>query len=85
MDFVEGLPKSEGFDVIMVVVDRLTKFAHFMPLKHPFTAAQVSRALWDQVVKLHGVPIIIVSDRDSIFTSAIWRSEERRVGKECLL
>lgn len=43
MDFVEGLPKSEGYDAIMVVVDRLTKFAHFVPLCHPFNAAQVAR------------------------------------------
>lgn len=62
MDFVEGLPKSEGFDTIMVVVDRLTKFAHFVPLRHPFNAAQVARAFCDSIIKLHGVLHSIVSD-----------------------
>jgi hypothetical protein len=56
MNFVEGLPKSEGFDSILVVVDYFTIFAHFMPLCHPFTATQVAKALWDSVIKLHGVP-----------------------------
>jgi hypothetical protein len=74
MDFVEGLPKSEGYDSILVVVDRLKKFAHFIPLRHPFSAAQVARAFWDNIVKLHGVPVSIVSDRGSVFTSALWRS-----------
>jgi hypothetical protein len=74
MDFVEGLPKSEGFDSILVVVDRLTKFAHFIPLRHPFTATQVAHAFRDNIVKLHGVPISIVSDRGSVFTGALWRS-----------
>ena len=49
MDFVEGLPESEGYDTIMVVVDSLTKFSHFVPLCHPFTAAKVARAFWESM------------------------------------
>ena len=56
MDFMEGLPKSEGYEVIMVVVDRLTKYAHFLVVKHPYTAAGVARIFLDTVVKLHGFP-----------------------------
>lgn len=72
MDFIEGLPRSEGCDMIMVVLDRFTKFVHFVPLRHPFNATQVARAFWDSVVKLHGIPSSIVSDRDKIFTSHLW-------------
>ena len=73
MDFVEGLPMSDGADTIMVVVDRFTKFAHFVPLRHPFHAPQVAKAFWDNVVKLHGIPTSIVSDRDKVFTSNLWK------------
>ena len=73
MDFVEGLPCSEGYDTIMVVVDRFTKFAHFVPLRHPFNAKQVARAFWENVVKLYGIPASIVSDCEKIFTSHLWR------------
>ena len=64
MDFVDGLSKSKGKDVILVVVDRLTNFGHFLSLMHPFLAQEVARVFLDSVVKLHGVPKTIVSDRD---------------------
>jgi hypothetical protein len=72
MDFITGLPKSEGKSVIMVIVDRLTKYAHFCALSHPFKASTVSTAFMETVQKLHGSPKIIVSDRDPIFTGHFW-------------
>lgn len=67
MYFIEGLPKSQGFSVILVVVGRLTKFAHFMPVKHPYAASTIAQIFMDNVVKLHGLPSSIVIDRDTIF------------------
>ncbi|KAA8547210.1 hypothetical protein F0562_003634 [Nyssa sinensis] len=69
MDFIEGFPMANGHSVIMVVVDRLTKYAHFVLMKHPFSAASVARAFVTNVVRLHGVPASIVSDRDKVFTT----------------
>ena len=68
MDLIIGLPKSEGKSVIMVVVDRITKYAHFCALCHPFKANTVATTFMETIQKLHGNPKIIVSDRDPIFT-----------------
>jgi len=73
MDFIDGLPLSNGKTVIMVVVDRLSKAAHFIALAHPYSAMTVAQAYLDNVFKLHGCPSSIVSDRDAVFTSAFWR------------
>jgi hypothetical protein len=74
MDFIEGLPVSNGQSVILVVVDRFTKYAHFFALKHPYTAASVASVFLNNVVKLYGLPKSIVSYRDKVFTSAFWMS-----------
>jgi transposase InsO family protein len=55
------------------VVDKFSKYAHFIPLKHPFTAFQVALAFMDNVFKLRGLPEALISDRDKIFTSSLWK------------
>ena len=72
MDFITGLPKSEGKSVIIVVVDIITKYAHFFALSHPFKYSTVATAFMETIQKLHGNPKIIVSDRDHIFTGNFW-------------
>jgi hypothetical protein len=62
MDFITGLTKSEGKSFIMVIVDRLTKYAHFCALSHPFKSNTVATAFMEIVQKLHGIRKIIVSD-----------------------
>jgi hypothetical protein len=80
LDFMEGLPSSEGANSILVVVDRLTKYAHFLPLHHPYTAVSVAKLFVDQIVRLHGVPLTIISDRDKIFTSHFWKELFKAMG-----
>lgn len=72
MDFIERLLKSEGKNIFLLVLDRLTKFAHFLSLSHPFTAQEVARVFMDSAIKLHRVPQSIVSDRYKIFTIDFW-------------
>jgi hypothetical protein len=72
MEFVEGLPKSNDFSMILVIVVCFTKYAHFFPIKHPYSAASIAPLFWDNIVTLHGVPKSIVLDRDKVFTSSLW-------------
>jgi hypothetical protein len=80
MDFIEGLPKVNGKSVILTVVDRFSKYAHFIALSHLYTAASVARAFFDGVVRLHGFPSSIVSDRDPVFTGNVWHDLFRMAG-----
>jgi len=73
LDFIEGLPRSNSVNCILVVVDSFTKYGHFIPLRHPFTAAGVAKAFMFHVYRLHGLPSVIISDRDRIFTSQLWQ------------
>ena len=69
LNFVKELPKVREKNVIMVVVDRFSKYDHFIPLAHPFTVSTIAAAYMDYVFKLHGNPHTIVSNRGSTFTS----------------
>ncbi|CAM8925464.1 unnamed protein product [Rhodiola kirilowii] len=73
MDFITHLPPSKGKSVIFVVVDRLTKYAHFMALPSGFTAEMVAKAFAKEIFCLHGAPNSIVSDKDPIFLSRFWK------------
>ena len=80
MDFIEGLPKVGGKSVILTVVDRFSKYAHFIALSHPYTASSVARAFFDGIVRLHGFPTSIVSDWNPVFTSHMWRDLFKMAG-----
>jgi len=73
MDFIEGLPQSDRHNAILVVVDKFSKYGHFIPVAHPFAAAQIAQAFFSQVYKLRGLPKAIITDRDRVFTSNFWQ------------
>ena len=80
LDFVEALPRVRGKSVILTVVDRFSKYCHFIPLAHPYSAESVAQAFFAEIVRLHGVPQSLVSDRDVVFTSKFWKEIMRLMG-----
>jgi hypothetical protein len=69
MDFIERLQPSDKYSIILMVIDRLTKFAHFISITHPYTTSRVTLVFAQNVIELYRLPENIVLDRDSIFTS----------------
>ncbi|GKA62488.1 putative reverse transcriptase domain-containing protein [Tanacetum coccineum] len=81
IDFVSGLPRTpSGYDTIWVIIDRLTKSAHFLPKKKTDSMEKLTRLYLKKIVCRHGVPVLIISDRDSHFTSNFWRSLQEALG-----
>jgi len=85
MDFIVGLPKTvKGFDSIWVIVDRLTKTAHFLPVKILYPASTYAKIYFDRILSLHGVPKTIVSDRGTQFVSQFWKCLHKSLGTKLL-
>jgi len=83
MDFLVGLPLSQaGCDAIWVIVDRLTKIAHFIPIKVKYSLEKLTELYLQEIVKLHWVPISIVSARDPCLTSRFWKSLQEAMGNK---
>ncbi|XP_071925131.1 transposon Tf2-1 polyprotein [Coffea arabica] len=81
MDFVTGLPRSQkGFDAIWVIVDRLTKSAHFLPVSMTFSLEKLVKLYTEEILRLHGIPVSIVSDRDPRFVSRFWQKFQESLG-----
>ncbi|MGV8048401.1 hypothetical protein PJP07_29815, partial [Mycobacterium kansasii] len=71
---------QRGHNTIWVIVDRLTKSAHFIPVRASWSMDRLAKVFIEEIVRLHGVPVSIVSDRDSRFTSQFWRSFQQALG-----
>ena len=85
MDFIVGLPKtSKGYDSIWVIVDRLTKSAHFLLVKIIFTAKQYAQLYMDRVVSLHGIPRTIISDCGAQFIARFWEHFHAALGTQLI-
>ncbi|GJY12477.1 putative reverse transcriptase domain-containing protein [Tanacetum coccineum] len=83
MDFVSGLPRTpSGYDSIWAIVDRLTKSAHFLPMKKTDSIEKLAQLYLNEIVCKHGVPTSIISDRDNLFTSRFWKSLQEAMGTQ---
>jgi len=82
MDFITDLPKSDGYDTILVVIDRLTKMSHFIPCSKDLDAQQFANLFMKEIVILHRLPRDIITDRGTLFTSDIWKETMGKLGIE---
>ena len=82
MDFITDLPKSDEYDVILVVINRLTKMSHFIPCKKDLDAWQFATLFMQNIVRLHEIPRDIITDRVSLFTSGLWKQITEKLGIE---
>jgi len=80
MDFITDLPKSEGYDTIVVVIDRLTKMSYFIPFSKDLDARQYTNLFMREIVWLHGLPHDIITDRGTLFTSDLWKETTGKLG-----
>jgi hypothetical protein len=85
LDFITGLPQSNRYNYILLVVDKFSKYAHFLPLAHPFTTLSVARLYLSEVYRLHGLPAAMISDRDPVFTSHLWQELFKMAGTQLCL
>jgi len=85
MDFIVGLPNtSQKHDSIWVIVDRLTKSAHFLPVHTTYTAKKYAEIYMDQIIRLHGIPKTIISDRGTLFVARFWEQMQLALGTKLI-
>ena len=83
MDFMSGFPRaSSGQDAEWVIADPLTKTVHFLPIKMTYSMDRLAKLYIKEIVRLHGIPVLVVSDHDPRFTSRFWRSLQEAMGDE---
>ena len=82
MDFITDLPNSDGYDTILVVINRLTKMSHFISCNEDLKALQFATLFLKEIVRLHGIPRDVITDRGSLFTSDLWKETTEKLGIE---
>jgi len=82
VDFITDLPKLDGYDTILVVIDRLTKMSHFIPCSEDLDARQFANLFMKEILRLHGLPHHIITDRGTLFTSDLWKETTGKLGSE---
>ena len=82
MDFITDLPKSDRYDTILIIIDRLTKMSHFISFKKDLDAGQFTSLFMQHIVRLHEIAQDIITDRGSLFTAGLWKQITEKLGIE---